>query len=100
MRIATIAAALAIASLAACGDQTPQPRVDQAPQPRVDSQPAAGGSSGVTSSATGAASKEDKREGANPQQQQVDPKQKEQRRDFEMRGDQAGPTSPETQPKN
>ena len=86
-------AIFAVALLAACGDKPPQPR--------VDSQPAAsGGSAAPASSATGPASQEERKEGANPTQGQVDPKQKEQRRDFEMRGDQRGPTSAETQPKN
>ena len=45
-------------------------------------------------------SMEEKREGANPQQQQVDPKESAQHRDFQQRGDQAGPRSAETSPKN
>ena len=45
------------------------------------------------------ASQEEKKEGSNPVQQQVDPKQSEQHRDFQHKGDAAGPTSPETQPK-
>ena len=39
----------------------------------------------------GQPSEAEKREGANPTQQQVDPKQPEQRRDFQMKGDGAGP---------
>ena len=41
----------------------------------------------------------EKREGANPVQGQVDPKEPEQRRDFKQSGDAAGPTSEETQPR-
>jgi hypothetical protein len=33
-------------------------------------------------------------------QGQVDPKQSEQRKDFQQKGDSAGPTSPDTKPKN
>ena len=42
----------------------------------------------------------EKREGTNPVQQQVDPKQAEQHRDFKMQGDAAGPKSRDTQPKS
>lgn len=41
---------------------------------------------------------EEKRDGANPQQGQVDPKQSEQRRDFQQPGDGAGPQSKDAQP--
>ena len=93
-----LTALLAVALLAACGDEPPQPR--------VDSQPAAsGGTAAAASSQTPAnigkpASAEEKKDGANPQQQQVDPKQAEQRRDFRHPNEKAGPTSPETQPKS
>jgi len=90
-----LTALLAVALLAACGDQPPQPRVDSQPG-------AAGGtaSSSNTPANIGQPSAQESKEGANPTQQQVDPKEKAQRRDFEMRGDQRGPTSAETQPKN
>lgn len=44
----------------------------------------------------------ERREGANPTQQQVDPKQREQHRDFQQKekGDPAGPRSAETTPRN
>jgi hypothetical protein len=45
-------------------------------------------------------SQEEKKEGANPVQGQVDPKFSEQHRDFKQKGDAAGPTSPETKPKS
>lgn len=44
-------------------------------------------------------SQAEKREGANPVQEQVDPKQPEQHRDFRMQGDGAGPRGPDTEPK-
>lgn len=42
----------------------------------------------------------EKSEGANPTQGQVDPKQSEQHRDFQQKGDSAGPTSQDTTPLN
>ena len=95
MKLKNLAAALAAGALAACGDTPPQPRV--APHPPA-SQPAGTGATSSSSSAT-PASAEERKEGANPVQQQVDPKQPEQRRDFQHPNEKAGPTSPETQPK-
>jgi hypothetical protein len=48
---------------------------------------------------TGSPSQAEKKEGSNPVQGQVDPKQSEQRKDFQQRGDSAGPTSEESKPK-
>jgi hypothetical protein len=45
------------------------------------------------------ASQEEKKEGANPVQGQVDPKAAEQHRDFQQKGDGAGPKGPDTEPK-
>ena len=42
----------------------------------------------------------EKKEGANPVQGQVDPKQAEQHRDFQQKGDGKGPSSPETTPRS
>ena len=88
-----IAALAAVALLAAC---------DRPPQPRTE--PSAGsGASGVTQPPrpeTSAPTSQQKSEGANPVQGQVDPKQSAQHKDFQQRGDAAGPTSPETKPKN
>jgi hypothetical protein len=42
---------------------------------------------------------DEKREGANPQQGQVDPKEPTQHRDFQQKGDSAGPTGPDTTPR-
>jgi hypothetical protein len=44
-------------------------------------------------------SQEEKKDGANPVQGQVDPKAGEQHRDFQQRGDGAGPKGPDTTPK-
>jgi hypothetical protein len=97
MKMTSLAALLAAAALAACGEQTPQPRV--APEP-VASQPAAGGATTSSSTSTKPATSEERKDGANPVQQQVDPKEAEQRRDFKHPNEKAGPTSPETQPKS
>jgi hypothetical protein len=97
MKLTILAAALAAVALAACGDQPPQPRV--APQPTA-SQPAAGGATTSSSTSSSPATTEERKDGANPVQQQVDPKEAEQRRGFQHPNDKNGPTSPETQPKS
>ena len=102
MKMTSLAALLAATALAACGEQTPQPRV--APEPAASqpasSQPAASGATTSSSTSTAPATSEERKEGANPVQQQVDPKEAEQRRDFKHPNEKAGPTSPETQPKS
>jgi hypothetical protein len=103
MRPPLFTAALAALLIAACGKETPRPRVSPEPATSGATTAPAPSTPPVTSSAPaagGATSIEERREGANPTQQQVDPKESEQRRDFQMRGDERGPTSPETQPKN
>jgi len=55
-------------------------------------------SAGTTSSAVGTPDQAEKREGTNPTQGQVDPKHADQHRDFQQKGDSAGPTSSDTQP--
>lgn len=105
--------ALALATLlvtAAC-DREPE-RGSAAPPTQTYSSGTSTGSSATSSGAsTGAttrttpaeitppASAEDKREGSNPQQGQVDPKQSEQHRDFQQRGDEKGPVNPSAQPR-
>jgi hypothetical protein len=89
-----IAALAAVALLAAC---------DRPPQPRTEQPSAGSGPSGVTqppSPQTGAATDKQKSDGRNPTQGQVDPKQSAQHKDFQQPGDGAGPSSPETKPKN
>ena len=78
------------------------------PSPKTDStsqaSPAGAGSttapanSTTTPANTGTPTNAEKREGANPVQGQVDPKQADQHRDFQNSGDAAGPRSTETQP--
>ena len=100
----TIAVAGALA-LAACGK-------DERPNATTPTSGAstAGGSTAApaqpqsntptTPANTGQPTMSEKREGANPQQQQVDPKESAQHRDFKQKGDAAGPQSAETAPRN
>jgi hypothetical protein len=93
MKTALAAALAATLLLAAC---------ERAPQPKTTAPDAGSGPSGVPAQPrpqTGAPTLEQKKEGANPQQGQVDPKQSEQHKDFQQSGDQAGPKSAETQPR-
>jgi hypothetical protein len=46
------------------------------------------------------ATQDEKREGANPQQGHADPKDPAQHRDFQQKGDSAGPTGPDTTPRS
>ena len=78
---------LAVLALAAGCGKNPEgskaaPRTDAAPSVTT---PAPSSSSGAT------ASREEKKDGANPVQGQVDPKAAEQQRDFKQKGDGAGP---------
>jgi hypothetical protein len=87
--ILTIATALALGALAGC-DRNPEQRTTAAaPQSNIPSTPANIGQP---------QSQEEKKEGANPVQGQVDPKQAEQHKDFQSRGDGAGPRGPDTEP--
>jgi hypothetical protein len=91
MKTALAAALAATLVLAAC---------DRAPQPRTEPSAGSGPSlPGQPRPQTGAPTLEQKKEGGNPVQGQVDPKQSEQRKDFEQPGDKSGPASAETQPK-
>ena len=80
-----VATALALGTLAGC-DRKPEQR------------PASAGSSAVPQSTTpttpantGTPSAAEKKEGSNPVQGQVDPKQPEQNKDFQQKGAGAGP---------
>lgn len=93
----SLATALALGALAGC-DRNPEPRTSQTP-PTTSSSSAASGSSAQSNTPSTPAnvgqpqSQAEKKDGANPVQQQVDPKQPEQQRDFKMQGDAAGPKS-------
>ena len=91
--ILVVAAALALGTLAAC-DRSPAPEQRPATTPPASSTaPAGTGSSNTPSTPAnaGAPSAAEKREGSNPTQGQVDPKQPEQHKDFQQKGDGAGP---------
>jgi hypothetical protein len=96
MQWQSLAVAAALALLVAC---------DRAPEPRAGSTaPPASASGGATTPSTPAnigqpGSQDEKKEGANPVQGQVDPKQSDQHKDFQQSGDGKGPTSEDTQPK-
>lgn len=82
MKITTIAvAALSLALLAACdrGDQRPAASGASAAPKNEAAQPTTPANAGTPSSA-------EKREGRNPQQGQVDPKEPAQRKDFQTNG--------------
>jgi len=65
---------------------------DRPTQPRIDPAAGAGPSAPVQPMPqTGAPSAAEKREGSNPVQGQVDPKQSAQQKDFKQPGDGAGP---------
>ena len=94
LHIAVLAAALALAAGCDRGaDKKASSRADTPPaQPQATTP-------GTPANIGQPKSQEEKKEGANPVQGQVDPKQGEQHRDFQQKGDDAGPKSPETQPK-
>jgi hypothetical protein len=90
MRWAVVTLA-ALALVAGC-NKSPEgskaaPRTDASPvsSPSTASTPTPAASTGATASAT------EKKDGANPQQGQVDPKSPAQQRDFKQDGDGAGP---------
>jgi|SRR6185436_2272487 len=90
-----VSVALALGTLAAC-DRNPNPQQRPATTPPSSTAPsstapssAATGSSGTTTSSTSSTAKSD---GAQPPAQgQVDAKQPEQQKDFQQKGDSAGP---------
>jgi predicted small lipoprotein YifL len=87
--LVSIAVALALGALTGC-DRKPNPSESKATPP-----PAGTGSSSATTPSTpanaGAPSSAEKKEGSNPVQGQVDPKQGEQHKDFQQKGAGAGP---------
>ena len=100
--ILVVSAALALGLLAGC-DRKPEERTTATPQ----SGSAAGGTTAQPQSNTPSTpanvgqpqSQAEKKHGANPVQQQVDPKEGAQHRDFQHKGDGAGPRSSDTAPK-
>jgi len=85
-------------SLAAAGCER---RPTTPPSPKTDSvsqAQQAGAGSSTTPANTGIPTNREKKDGANPVQGQVDPKQADQQRDFRNAGDGAGLRSSDTQP--
>jgi len=96
MKLLTIAAAVSLALAAGCDRNTTTP-----PSPKTDSSsatPQAAAGSSTTPANTAAPTSSEKKEGANPMQGQVDPKDASQHRDFQQKGDAAGPRSSDTKP--
>jgi hypothetical protein len=93
--ILTLVVALALGTLAACdrNDNPTQRSSSATPSP---SAPAGTGSSSQpnTPANVGAPSQTEKAQGGNPVQGQVDPKDPAQHKDFEQKGDSAGPKNP------
>jgi hypothetical protein len=90
-----VVVALALGSLAGC-DRKPTSAAAPAPQAGTG---ATQSNTPSTPANIGQPSQAEKKDGANPVQGQVDPKQGEQHKDFQQRGDGAGPRGPDTQPK-
>ena len=96
MKILTLIAAVSLALAAGCDRNT-----SKAPSPKTDttsSLPSAAAGASTTPANAGTPTAAEKREGANPTQGQVDPKHADQQRDFQHKGDQAGPKSADTAP--
>jgi hypothetical protein len=93
----TLVVAAALAALAACDKASDTPPSSSAP--KGDAGSTAGASQAPTPANLPQPTQAEKREGANPTQGQVDPKEREQRRDFQQKGDSAGPTGPDTMPR-
>ncbi len=95
-----LAAVAAAALVAACERNAPKSGSSAQPAPssgasQVQSSPATP-NGGVQSSAAAATSGQATGEGQNPHQEQVDPKDPAQHRDFEQKGDSAGPKNPQS----
>jgi hypothetical protein len=90
--LVSIAVALALGALAGC-DRTSSSSQSKGTPPTTS--PAGTGSSSATTPSTpanaGTPSTAEKKEGSNPVQGQVDPKQGEQHKDFQQKGAGAGP---------
>ena len=91
--LVSIAVALALGTLVGC-DRNPNPSQSKTTAPAT-TPPAGAGSSSATTPGTpanvGTPSAAEKKEGSNPVQGQVDPKQGEQHKDFQQKGAGAGP---------
>ena len=91
--LVTLAIAVALGTLAACDrNPTPTPRTSAPPPPAGTASTGSSASTTPTTPANvGTPSQAEKKEGSNPVQGQVDPKQSVQQKDFQQKGDGAGP---------
>jgi hypothetical protein len=96
MKFLTMAVAVSLALAAGCDRKPTTP-----PSPKTDSSspiPQAAAGSSTTPANVGTPTTAEKKEGSNTVQGEVDPKSGAQHRDFQQRGDGAGPQSSDTKP--
>ena len=96
MKLLALGVAISLAAAAGCDRRPTTP-----PSPKTDSvsqAQQAGAGSTTTPANAGNPTSRDKKDGENPVQGQVDPKHADQHRDFQSRGDAAGPQSSDTKP--
>ena len=96
MKLLTTAVAISLALAAACDRKPTTP-----PSPKTDSSspiPQAAAGSSTTPANTGSPTTAENKDCANPVQGQVDPMSGAQHRDFQQKGDGAGPQSSDTKP--
>jgi hypothetical protein len=99
MRLPIIIAAAALSLAAGCerGNETAPPTADRSSSPTAPAAaPASGGATTSTTPADVGQRGSASSGSASPVQQQVDPKEREQHRDFQQKGDAAGPTNPDS----
>jgi hypothetical protein len=96
MKFLTMALAVSLVLAAGCDRKPTTP-----PSPKTDSSspiPQAAAGSTTTPANLGTPTSAEKKDGSNPVQGQVDPKAGAQQRDFQQKGDGAGPQSSDTKP--
>jgi hypothetical protein len=89
--LVSIAVALALGALAGCDRTSPSAQSKGTPPPAGTGSSSATTTTPSTPANAGAPSTAEKKEGSNPVQGQVDPKQGAQQKDFQQKGDGAGP---------
>lgn len=95
----TLIVAAAVAALAGCDRPSGPAATRDAPKDAPSSSAGASQTPSTPANLPPPSTQGERREGANPVQGQVDPKEREQHRDFQHKGDSAGPASPETAPR-
>jgi hypothetical protein len=96
-RTTVVVVAIALGSLAGC-ERKPEERTS-ASVPQAGAGASQSNTPSTPANIGQPQSQAEKKDGANPVQGQVDPKQGEQHKDFQQRGDGAGPRGPDTEPK-